>query len=112
MVTVKAYHVRTKSSDGTTFITLELEGGLEMVQSQDTGKFYATVKHCSIPTTFDEQTAKSLIGSTLPGKVARVESLPYDYTVKSTGEVIQLAHSYQYQPDDVPVVVNRIAELV
>lgn len=111
MVTVKTYHVRTKF-DGTSFITLELEGGLEMVQSQETGKFYATVRHCSISTTFDEQTAKSLIGSRLPGKVSRVESDPYDYTIKSTGEVIQLAHSYQYQPDDNSVVVNKIAELV
>ena len=112
MVKVKAYHVRTKSSDGTTFITLELEGGLEMVQSQDSGKFFCVVRRTSAPANFDEQTAKSLIGSTLPGKIARVESAPYDYTVKSTGEVIQLAHSYQYQPDDVPVVANRIVELV
>ena len=111
MVKIKKYHVRT-NSEGNSFITLELEGGLEMVQSQETGKFYATVRHCSISTTFDEETAKSLIGSTMPGKVARVKSAQYDYTIKSTGEVIQLAHSYQYQPEDVPVAANKIAELV
>jgi len=97
MVTVKTYQIR-QSSDGRSFITLQLEGGLEMIQSQKTGKFYATVRKCSIPNTFDEDTAKGLVGSILPGTIERVAAEPYDYTIKSTGEVITLMHSYGYQP--------------
>ena len=53
MVKVTNYAVRERK-DGTTFIALEITGGLEIQQSQTTGNFYATVKKCSIPSTFDE----------------------------------------------------------
>ncbi len=43
MVHVKNYALRERK-DGETFITLELTGGVEMVQSTDTGRFYATIR--------------------------------------------------------------------
>lgn len=97
MVTVSGYNSR-KNKSGEDFITLELTGSLEIVQSQNTGKMYATVKKCSIPSTFDEHLAKMLIGSKIEGEIVRVPCDPYDYTVKSTGEQITLAYSYAYQP--------------
>ena len=42
MVHVKNYALRERK-DGETFISLELAGGLEMVQSPETGKFFAYV---------------------------------------------------------------------
>jgi hypothetical protein len=69
-----------------------------MVQSQNTGKFYATVRKCSIPATFDELVAESLVGTQLQGDVVRIISEPYQYTIKNTGEVITLQHSYGYRP--------------
>ena len=51
MITVTGYSERTRK-DGTTFIALELSGGVELVQSNNTGKFYATVRKTSIPSTF------------------------------------------------------------
>jgi hypothetical protein len=48
MITVTGYSERTRR-DGTTFIALELSGGVELVQSQNSGKFYATVRKTSIP---------------------------------------------------------------
>ena len=45
MVHVKNYALRERK-DGETFISLELAGGLEMVQSPDTGKFFAYVCLC------------------------------------------------------------------
>ncbi len=97
MVTVIGYNIR-KNKSGEDFITLELSGSLEIVQSQNTGKMYATVKKCSIPSTFDEQIAKIMIGSKIEGEIVRVPCDPYDYTVKSTGEQFSLGYSYAYQP--------------
>ncbi len=31
------------------FVLLELSGGLELVQSQSSGKFYATMRRCRVP---------------------------------------------------------------
>jgi hypothetical protein len=103
MVKIVDYHIR-ENSQGKSFVSLELQGELEMVQSIETGRFYATARRCSITSTFDEDTAKSLIGKTLPGRIARVQVDAYDYTVRETGEVIKLAHSYQYLPEETPVV--------
>ena len=72
------------------------QSGVEPVQSQHSGKFYFTTRTCLVPTTLDYATAQSLIGSELPGTVRRVASEPYEYLVKATGEVITLAHRYEY----------------
>ena len=97
MVTVTNYAIR-KSKDGENFIALELTGSLELVQSSQTGKFYATVRKCSIPSTFDEAIAKLMIGSKIDGDILRVPCDTYEYTVKRTGEVVSLAYTYAYQP--------------
>lgn len=101
MVTVTGYRL-AKSKDDKEFIALELMGDVEMIQSLLTGYFYATARKASITSTFNEATAQGLIGSKLSGKIIKVESEPYDYTVAETGEVIKLAHKYQYQPEVVP----------
>lgn len=75
-------------------------GDIELVQSAETGRFYATAKRCSIPSTFSEDLAKSLIGKQLPGRIDRVQAAPYEYTVKETGEVILLSHTYVYTPKE------------
>lgn len=106
MVTIKSIKKYLKN-DGSEFIALQLEGGVEFVQSQQTGKFYATVRKCNMACTFDQQTAEQLIGQTIAGTIVRVSSEPYDYTIPSTGEAIQLAHSYQYQPEDSSSVVRK-----
>ena len=97
MVTVTNYAVRERK-DGTTFIALEISGGLEIQQSQTTGNFYATVKKCSIPSTFDESIAKTMIGQQIEGDLVRVETDPYEYVNKRTGEVMLLQHGYAYKP--------------
>ena len=98
MVTITNYSERTRK-DGTTFIALELTGGVELVQSNNTGKFYATVRKTSIPSTFDETIAKGLIGTQMKGDVVRVTVDPYEFTDKRTGEVLTLQHSFSYQPE-------------
>ena len=87
-----------ETSAGKTFISLELTGGLELIQSQTTGKFYATVRKCRVPSTFDASIAKLMVGTQLDGDVVRVETEPYEYVNKRTGEVLLLQHSYSYRP--------------
>jgi hypothetical protein len=97
MVQVTNFH-EVETKDGKTFISLELTGGLELIQSQATGKMYATVRKCRIPSTFDTNIAKMMVGTQLDGDVVRVETDPYDYVNKRTGEVMTLQHSYAYRP--------------
>ena len=97
MVQVTGFH-EVEKKDGSTFISLELTGGIEMVQSHNTGNFYATVRRCRIPSTFDANLAKQMIGQQLEGEVVRVTVEPYDYENKTTGEVMTLQHSYAYRP--------------
>jgi hypothetical protein len=96
MVTVANYAVR-QAADGNEFFALVLNGGVEVVRSS-TGHFYATSRTTSIPSTFDEEACKKLVGTQLPGDVRRVEVEPYEYTIAETGELITLAHSYVFVP--------------
>jgi|GEM_PF-459048 len=97
MVQVIGYNIR-QNKEEESFIALNLIGSLELVQSEKTGRFYATCRRCSIPSTFDEDVAKLMVGSNLEGNIVRVPCDPYDYTVKRTGEQIKLAYTYAYQP--------------
>lgn len=98
MVTVTNYQTRTRK-DGTTFQVLELSGSVELIQSQETGKFYATVRKTTIPCTFDENIAKGLVGSQMAGTIVRVQVDPYEFVNPKNGEIIKLQHSYAYSPE-------------
>jgi hypothetical protein len=105
MVTVIAVHLR--EGEKGTFVSLELQGDIELVQSQNTGRFYATNRKCFIGSTFDLPTAETFIGKKIPGSIVRVQSEPYDFTIPETGEVITLAHSYSYVPDSKEALVTQ-----
>lgn len=94
MVKITDYKQR-ENFEGKTFFALTLQGGIEIVKSAN-GNSYATVKKASLPTTFDELTCQSLIGTELPGHVEKVNCDPYNYTIQETGEVILLTHRYEY----------------
>ena len=98
MVTVTNYALR-KTSEGREFYVLVLQGGLSLVQSQKNGNYYATVKQCSIPSTFDEATAKAMVGQEIPGSVQRKSCESYSWTNKESGEVIELSHRWVYLPE-------------
>jgi hypothetical protein len=104
MVRVVNYHVR-QTKDGKPFVALELQGDLVMVQSMETGRFYATAKKCTITSTFNEEVAKTLIGEQIPGRIERVACDPFDFTVPESGEVITLNHRWEYFPDGVPAPI-------
>lgn len=98
MVTIVDYQKR-ETENGEEFFVLILQGGIEMVQSQNTGRYYATAKKCSIPSTFTENVCKGMVGTQMPGKVTKVACEPYEYAIPETGEVIDLAHRWEYRPE-------------
>lgn len=99
MVTVTGYAERLRK-DGSTFISLEITGGVELVQSQETGKYYATVRKCSIPSTFDLNVAQAMIGQRIEGDIVKVIVEPYDFVNPRTGELMKLQHGWAYRPKD------------
>jgi hypothetical protein len=99
MVRISNYIKRT-TEEGRDFFVLELQGGAEIVKSQETGKNYMTARKASMSCTFDELTCQSLIGTELPGSVKKVECEAYEYTIKETGEVITLSHRFEYVEEE------------
>ncbi|KIX20704.1 hypothetical protein SY27_12490 [Flavobacterium sp. 316] len=99
MVTIINFKERNKE-DGTSFFVLEVQGGIEMVQSKITGNFYATAKKAYLPSTFDAMTCQALIGTQMQGSIEKEACEPYEYTVKETGEIITLTHRYCYVPEE------------
>lgn len=101
MVRIVNYQKRT-TEEGKEFFTLELQGGVEIVKSQETGKNYMTARKASMSCTFDELTCQSLIGTELPGSVKKVACEDYSYTIKETGEIITLSHRFEYVEYEAP----------
>lgn len=94
MVTITNYEER-KNKEGKLFYVLILQGGLEIIKSAS-GNSYASIRKASMPTSFDEITCKSLIGTQLSGNIEKVEVAPYEYTNPETREVLILTHRYEF----------------
>ncbi len=98
MVTI----VKTKSAtnaDGQEFFMLVVQGGVETIQSKETGRFYLTARKATVSSTFDEETCNSLIGTKLPGGIEKSEVDPYTYINEDTGEEFELSHRNVYNPN-------------
>lgn len=95
MVSVINYQLVEKEN-GEDFLMLVLQGGIEAVKSQATGKMYFTARTVKVPATFDEATCKSLIGSQFEGTIVKVPSDSYEYTIKETGEIVTINHRYEF----------------
>lgn len=91
-----------QNANGEAFFALIVEGDIEMVQSQETGRFYATARRASMASTFNEDTCQRLIGKSLPGSIQKVDCDAYEYTIPETGEVITLSHRYEFVPESAP----------
>ena len=102
MVKVIDYKSR-ETSEGKAFFVLILQGGIEIIKSMS-GSIYATAKKASLPTTFDSDICKGLIGVEMPGTIEKVPCAPYEYTIQETGEIVTLNHRYEYCEDELPSV--------
>jgi hypothetical protein len=96
MVTIKSYFL-SQNTEGKTYVSFELVGDIEVFQS-NSGKFYADIKKCKMPTRLDEDTAKIMIGKVISGTIVKKDCAAYEYTIPATGEVVSLTHRYEYQP--------------
>jgi hypothetical protein len=99
MVTISGYAER-ESKDGKKFYALTIQGGMDLVLSEQSGSYYATAKQASITSTFDERTCQGLVGSKLPGKISKIVCQPFEYTIKETGEIVTLTHRRAYSPNE------------
>ncbi len=109
MVRITNYQRRV-TEQGKEFFTLELQGGIEVVKSQETGKSYMTARKATMSCTFDELTCQSLIGTELPGAVKKVQCEEYSYTIKETGETVTLSHRFEYTDTEEPVVTKDVGK--
>jgi ubiquinone/menaquinone biosynthesis C-methylase UbiE len=98
MVQITSALERVKK-DGSQFCVLEISGGAELVLSQTTQRYYATVRRCTIPFTGTMDVAKMLIGQKIDGEIVRTIVEPYQFTNPRSGEVITLQHSYSFRPN-------------
>ena len=109
MVTIVDFVKRT-NLDEVEFNSLILQGGIELVKSRQTGRYYATAKKTSITCTFDDAMCQSLLGTQIPGSVQRVASEPYEFVVRSTGEILTLTHRWVYLKDGETLEETVIAD--
>ncbi|MEQ8624623.1 MAG: hypothetical protein RJQ00_07215 [Vicingaceae bacterium] len=98
MVKIIDYQKRINQDDLKEFFVLVLQGDLEIIQSKQSGNLYATAKKVSMPTTFNEEGCKAMIGKDIEGKIDKVPCEPYNYTVEETGEIIELDYRYEFIP--------------
>ena len=103
MVTIVDFEKRKNEQDEE-FNVLILQGGVEAIISQQTGKPYITARKTSIPCTFGDDFAKVLIGKELPGEIQRVKCDAYSYEVPGTGDKLKLTHTYQYNADPASLI--------
>lgn len=106
---VKIIDYKTRSNDlGKEFNVLIVQGGVEPIKSRTTGKVYFSTRTASVPSTFDEETCKELIGTSFEGKVAKVPCEPYDYTFKETGETVELSFRYEYVNEELDMTEKHL----
>jgi hypothetical protein len=86
--------VERKNSTGEVFTAFILTGGVEMIKSQK-GRFYATIRKASVPSTLALVVAKKMIGQKMPGSIIKQPCEPYVYKTQ-TGEDIELCFTYEY----------------
>ena len=72
MVTISSFEQR-KNKKNEEFNVLILQGNAEVVISKETGKPYLTARKTSIPCTFDENMAKTMLGKELPGEILKMD---------------------------------------
>ena len=112
MVRITGFEKKQKKN-GESFILLQLEGDLVMVQSDTTGRYYATTKKATMSSTLEESSARAMVGKEILGRIEKVNCQEYDFVIPETGELIKLSHRYEYVPHNEPTPLRVVtAELV
>ena len=82
---------------------LSSQGGIEMVCQKNSVAIMPQPSRQASQAHSMKPLAKALVGTKLPGKIARIRCDPYEYTIKETGEVITLTHRWAYNPNEAAV---------
>lgn len=90
---IKAFERKNKK--GESFNVLVVEGGLTMVQSKKSNNWFAQSMRTNILASMSLDTCKSLIGTTLPGKIIKQKCTPYEYKTPNS-KIIKLDYTYSY----------------
>lgn len=99
MVRITNY-IERKTEEGKKFFVLEIEGKPTLKTSKTTGNHYLSVRKTTLPTTFGEETAKSLVGTTLQGSIIKVDVEAFEMINTETGEINTLTYKYVYSPEE------------
>jgi hypothetical protein len=75
-----------------------LLGNVEVLNSKSSGKPYLSAKKVTIPTTLDQNQAKELVGTTLPGDILRVDCPEYEIKMPNSNKKVKITHTFQYSP--------------
>lgn len=110
MVTIVDYKHCTNKTTGDEFYGLIVQGGVESVKSKATGRTYLTARTAMVPSTFNQETCKGLVGTKMEGNVIKVETEPYEYTDEDTGEVITLSHTYAYVDEEKEILEENVIQ--
>ena len=106
MVTIVGLEKRINKVKNEEFTVMILQGGIEVVESKTTGKPYLTARKTSIPCTFSDKFAETMVGQSLPGVIERKECVPYEFIIPNTKKKVTLHHTFQYSPK--PVTVEEV----
>lgn len=109
MVKVINYLEREKRN-GKAFFVLVVQGGVEAVKSVVTGKLYFTAKTTTVPTTFEEETCKTLIGTEFPGSIQKEACEPFEFEVEDTGEIISISTRNVYVDTAIEMIKENIID--
>lgn len=107
MIVIKDFKT-VKKDNGESFNTLIVQGGIEVVKSQKTGRLYFTARNATVATTFDQETCKSIIGVSFEGQIKKVICDPYKYLIQDTGEEIELSHRWEYIDENLDLIEKQL----
>jgi hypothetical protein len=103
---VKIIGIEERYSKNGEFKVIVLQGKVEVAISEASGRPYLTARKTSVPFTFSEEFAETLIGTELPGDIERVECEEYEFKVPGTTKKLVFTHRNQYNAT--PVVLEEV----
>ena len=109
MVTITNYQVK-KNQRNESFIILNLISDVVMEKSVTTGNWFANTYKANIVASFDEESAKHMLGQRLPGQILKVKCKPYVHTIRSTGKQVELNYTFEYCESGDTVVKSDVVQ--
>ena len=81
-----------------------LLGNVEILRSKSNSKPYLSAKRVTLPTTLNQEQAKELIGTTLPGDIEKVDCPEYEIKMPGSNKKVKINHTFQYAPASIEKV--------